>query len=41
MNGYKFGVIYAKEGQFTDDDMFQNGKFDCANTRGCALTTSV
>lgn len=26
MSGYKFGVIYAKEGQFTDDDMFQNGK---------------
>lgn len=24
---FKFGVLYAKEGQLTDDEMFSNGKF--------------
>lgn len=30
---FKFGVLYAKEGQLTDDEMFSNGKFlsDSAN----------
>lgn len=23
---FKFGVLYAKEGQLTDDEMFSNGK---------------
>lgn len=24
---FKFGVLYAKEGQTTDDEMFSNGKY--------------
>lgn len=24
---FKFGVLFAKEGQLTDDEMFSNGKF--------------
>lgn len=24
---FKFGVLYAKEGQLTDDEMFSNGEF--------------
>ena len=24
---FKFGVLYAKQGQTTDDEMFSNGKF--------------
>lgn len=23
---FKFGVLYAKDGQLTDDEMFSNGK---------------
>lgn len=24
---FKFGVLYAKQGQTTDDEMFSNGKY--------------
>lgn len=24
---FKFGVLYAKDGQLTDDEMFSNGEF--------------
>jgi len=31
---FKFGVIYAREGQTTDDEMLSNGKTPAVNTRG-------
>jgi len=30
---FKFGVIYAREGQITDDEMLSNGKTPAGNGR--------
>lgn len=30
---YKFGVMYVKQGQVNEDDMFSNGKHPIQNTR--------
>lgn len=36
---FKFGVLYAKEGQLTDDEMFSNGKFLLVSPiGGCELS---
>ncbi|GCB66265.1 hypothetical protein scyTo_0011981 [Scyliorhinus torazame] len=28
---FKFGVLYAKDGQLTDDEMFSNGEYWCVS----------
>ena len=34
---FKFGVIYAKKGQTTDDEMFGNSKFQSSCKLVCIL----